>query len=173
MEHEILLETPRLLIRKKVLSDAPFFFELNSDPLVTRYTGDTAFKNIQEAEEIVQYVISQYDQYGYGRWLMIDKETKNPIGWCGLKYLEESGETDLGYRLVQKYWKKGFATEASMACLAYGFNVLNLERIIGRSVKENMDSIRVLQKTGMTFCKEEMCHEHQAFIYELKKENFK
>jgi len=173
MTHDIILETPRLLLRKKVVEDAPFFFELNADPLVTRYTGDCAFKDLQEAEGIVKYVIGQYEKNGYGRWMVIEKATGNPLGWCGLKYLEESGETDLGYRFMQKYWGKGFATEASLACLEYGFNILNLERIIGRAVKENVDSINVLKKTGMTFCKEEMCHEHEAFIFELKKENFK
>lgn len=173
MQAEILFETPRLLLRKKVIEDAPFFFELNSDPLVTRYTGDSSFRDLNEAKNIVEYVISQYEKYGYGRWLVIEKETDNPIGWCGLKYLEETGETDLGYRLMQKYWGKGFATEASMACLEYGFNVLKLDRIIGRAVKENVDSIKVLKKTGMIFCREEMCHEHAAHIFELKKENFK
>ncbi|MES2567749.1 MAG: GNAT family N-acetyltransferase [Bacteroidota bacterium] len=172
MKHDIILETPRLLLRKKVVEDAPFFFDLNSDPLVTRYTGDAAFKDVQGAEDIVKYVMCQYEKNGYGRWMVIEKETNNPIGWCGLKYLEETEETDLGYRFMQKYWGKGFATEASQACLDYGFRVLNLERIIGRAVKENVDSIKVLKKVGMTFCKEELCHEHAAFIYELKKENF-
>lgn len=173
MQPEIILETPRLLLRKKVPEDAPFFFELNADPLVTRYTGDGAFKDLNEAENIVRYVIGQYEKYGYGRWMVIEKETGQPIGWCGLKYFEESKETDLGYRFLQKYWGKGFATEASMACLDYGFNILRLDRIIGRAVNENVNSIKVLKKTGMTFCREEMCHEHEALIYELKKENFK
>lgn len=173
MQPEIILETPRLLLRNKVVEDAPFFLELNSDPMVTRYTGDGAFKDLNEAKKIVHYVIGQYEKYGYGRWLVIEKETGHPIGWCGLKYLEESHETDLGYRLMQKYWGKGFATEASLACLDYGFRVLNLNRIIGRAVKENVDSINVLKKTGMTFCREDMCHEHEAMVFELIKENFK
>lgn len=173
MKHVVILETPRLLLRKTVIEDAPFFFELNADPLVTKYTGDGAFKDLQEAENIVKYVIGQYDKYGYGRWIVIEKETGNTLGWCGLKYHDDTDETDLGYRFMQKHWGKGYATEASLACIDYGFKVLKLDRIIGRAMKENKNSINVLKKTGMAFHKEELCHEHDAFVYELKKVNYK
>ncbi len=169
--HEFILETPRLLLRKKVVEDAPFFFELNSDPLVIKYTGDMGFKNLEASEAIVRYVIGQYNTNGYGRWMVIEKESASPVGWCGLKYHPESGETDLGYRFMQKYWGKGYATEASKACLDYGFTVLKLDRIIGRAMKENTASIRVLEKIGMSWCDEIDLHEHPAVVYELKKEN--
>ena len=173
MYYEIILETPRLLLRKKVVEDAPFFLKLNSDPLVTRYTGDGAFKNLEEAENIVKYVISQYDKNGYGRWLVANKETGEPLGWCGLKYHDDTQETDLGYRFMQKHWGKGYATEASLACIDYGFKVLKLNRIYGQAMKENIASINVLKKVGMTYLREDLCVGHESFIYELKKENYK
>lgn len=170
---EIIIETPRLLLRKKVVEDAPFFFELNSDPLVTQYTGDGAFKNIQEAEEIVKYVIGQYEKNGYGRWLVAEKETGAPLGWCGLKYHDDTQETDLGYRFMQKYWGKGYATEAALACIDYGFKILKLNRIYGQAMKENVNSINVLKKVGMTYLREDLCVGHDSYVYELKKENYK
>lgn len=173
MNHEIILETPRLLLRKKVVEDAPFFLELNSDPLVTQYTGDGAFENLIAAEDIVKYVIAQYEKNGYGRWLVAEKETGNPLGWCGLKFLDDTNETDLGYRFMQKYWGKGYATEASLACVDYGFKKLNLNRIIGRAMKINNASINVLKKVGMTYLREDLCEGHDSFVYELKKENYK
>ena len=173
MYYEIILETPRLLLRKKVVEDAPFFLKLNSDPLVTRYTGDGAFKNLEEAENIVKYVISQYDKNGYGRWLVANKETGEPLGWCGLKYHDDTQETDLGYRFMQKHWGKGYATEASLACIDYGFKVLKLNRIYGQAMKENIASINVLKKVGMAYLREDLCVGHESYIYELKKENYK
>lgn len=170
---EIIIETPRLLLRKKEVEDAPFFFELNSDPLVTQYTGDGAFKNIQEAEEIVKYVIGQYEKNGYGRWLVAEKETGEPLGWCGLKYHDDTQETDLGYRFMQKYWGKGYATEAALACIDYGFKILKLNRIYGQAMKENVNSINVLKKVGMTYLREDLCVGHDSYVYELKKENYK
>lgn len=170
MNYTILLETPRLLLRHKVLEDAPFFLELNSDPEVTRYTGDTAFKNLGEAENIARYVISQYEKNGYGRWLVSLKETGEPIGWCGLKYHDDSGDTDLGYRFLQKHWGKGYATEAGSACLDYGFGSLGLKRIIGRAAIANTASIQVLKKLGMIFFREDHLHDSPAYIYHIVKE---
>lgn len=173
MQFEIITETPRLLLRKKTIDDAPFFLELNADPLVTQYTGDGAFENLKAAEDIVKYVISQYDKNGYGRWLVANKETGEPLGWCGLKYHDDTQETDLGYRFMQKHWGKGYATEASLACIDYGFKVLKLNRIYGQAMKENIASINVLKKVGMTYLREDLCVGHESFIYELKKENYK
>lgn len=173
MNSNIIIETPRLILRKMEIVDAPFFFELNSDPDVTKYTGDGGFKNLEESENIIKYVQGQYEKNGYGRWVVVEKETGNSTGWCGLKYHDEEKFVDLGYRFMKKYWGKGYATEAARPCLDYGFNVLKLDRIIGRVMKENTGSISVLKKMGMTYYKEDLCHGHDAFIYEIKKENYK
>lgn len=170
MNHEIILETPRLLLRKKMIEDAPFFFELNSDILVTQYTGDSAFKDLKAAEDIVKYIISQYNQNGYGRWMVVEKGTETPLGWCGLKYHTDTKETDLGYRFMQKYWNKGFATEASLACIDYGFNTLKLNRIIGNAMNDNTASINVLKKIGMTYFSDTLIDHVPSVTYHIQKD---
>jgi len=169
LTHTIILETPRLILRKMEMSDAPFFYQLNSNPVVTKYTGDGAFKNIEEAEAITEYVINQYKQFGYGRWMVIEKETNSPIGWCGLKFHPDENFVDLGYRFLQSHWGKGYATESSKACADYGFNVLKLTRIVGRVSTENKASINVLQKIGMTYLKDENCDGEDTMIFEISK----
>ena len=62
MNAPIILETERLIIREHVLSDAPFFFTLNSNFNVVKYTGDVSFNNLKEAENIVRYVMNQYKE---------------------------------------------------------------------------------------------------------------
>jgi RimJ/RimL family protein N-acetyltransferase len=171
--HEFILETSRLLLRKKVVEDVPFFFEMNADPLVNKYTGDVPFKDMKGAEGIVRYVINQYNTNGYGRWMVLEKETNTPLGWCGLKYHEDTKETDLGYRFMQKYWGKGYATESAIACLDYGFNVLKLDRIIGRAMNENIASVTVLKKIGMKLCQHVELHGVPSVVYELKKEDYR
>ena len=173
MNYKIIIETPRLILREMELTDAAFFFELNSDPLVTQYTGDGAFENMEEAVKITEYVRNQYVKNGYGRWLVILKETSEPIGWCGLKYHEDEKFVDLGYRFMQRYWGRGYATEASRPCMDYGFNVVKLDRIVGRVMKGNTASINVLTKMGMTFLKEDLCEGNDSLIYEIKKEDTK
>jgi RimJ/RimL family protein N-acetyltransferase len=51
-------------------------------------------------------------------------------GWCGLKYLSETNEVDLGYRFMKKFWGKGYATEAALACIEYGFSRLHLQKLL-------------------------------------------
>ncbi len=170
---QFILETPRLLLRKKVVEDAPFFFELNSDPLVTQYTGDGPFENLKAAENIVEYVIGQYSTNGYGRWMVIEKSTNEPIGWCGLKYHHDTKETDIGYRLMQKFWGKGYATESAQACIDYGFKQFNLNHVIGNAMKENTASINVFKKLKMKYLKDTLIDNKPSVTYEVYKENYK
>lgn len=146
-----MLETDRLILRPGTLEDVPHLFELNSDYEVVRYTGETSFNNFLEAESIVkERLIPQFQKYRMGRFTVLLKDGTF-IGWCGLKYFPETNEVDLGYRFMQKFWGKGYATEATHITLKYGFETLGLNRIIAKAMPENIGSIKVLQKMGMTF----------------------
>ena len=90
-----------------------------------------------------------WEQPGIGRWAAVHRATGAVIGFAGLKYLPELGVVDLGYRFLPAFWGRGLATEASRACLAYGFETLGLERVIGLTDPENQASMRVLEKVGM------------------------
>lgn len=146
-----LIETPRLVLRQIVPSDKDDMYALHADPAVQQYTGEPLIKSVAEMEEAIQYRLDNYDKYGYGRWATLRKSDGQFIGWAGLAYLEEFGETDLGYRFMPNYWGSGYATEASEAILRYGFDVIRLKRIIAIAMKDNLASIRVMQKIGMQF----------------------
>lgn len=146
-----MLETPRLVLRPASIEDAENLYQLNSDPEVMRYTGDIKFHSPFEARNLIQErIIPQFTQHKMGRFMTFLKDGTF-IGWCGLKYFPESGEVDLGYRLIQNFWSKGYATEAGKCCLNYGFKELKLNRIIAKAMPENVASIKVMQKLGMTF----------------------
>ena len=167
---QLIIETPRLFIRKTELSDVPNMIELNSDPLVTQYTGDGPFNSPEQAQLVAQNILKQYDDFGYGRWMMELKTSNEFVGWCGLKFHPDRDEVDIGYRLLRKHWGKGYATEASQYCVSYGFEKLGITRIIGRALKENTASIRVFEKLGMKFFEEKILHEENAVVYEILKE---
>lgn len=173
MNAPIILETERLIIREHLLSDAPFFFTLNSNHNVVKYTGDTSFKNLTEAENIVKYVINQYKENGYGRWLVALKNTNTPIGWCGLKFHPDTQQTDIGYRLLESAWGHGYATESAQACVNYGFTHLNLNHIIGTAMKQNIASINVFKKLKMNYLNDTFINQMPAVTYQLYKENIK
>ena len=154
----IILETDRLLLRTFTKDDAPLLYELNLDPEVTRYTLDP-MTDLEHAKKVlVEVILPQYALYNHGRWAVHLKENMAFTGWCGLKYVFESQEIDLCYRFGQKFWGKGYATESAYACLQYGFNKLNMPRIVGHALVENLGSIRVLEKCGMEYLGEQYIH---------------
>ena len=143
------------MLRTFILEDAPLLYELNLDPDVTKYTGDP-MKDLDHAKKVLEQVIlPQYALYNHGRWAVHTKSNLEFIGWCGLKFRPERNEIDLGYRLIKNAWGKGYATEAAYACIKYGFEKLNLQRIIGRAMPDNIASLNVLKKCGMTYIGEE------------------
>lgn len=167
----MILETSRLLLRTFVVEDARAFYDLNRHWDVIRFTGDTPFLSVLEAKYFIENY-KEYEQQGFGRWAVVEKETGRFIGFCGLK-LNEQGQVDLGFRFYKQKWGKGFASEAALACIEYGFNTLGLEEIIGRAVKENVASIRVLQKCGMRYFKEGECNGlHTAHYYRITKKEW-
>lgn len=163
----VIFETERLVFRPFEPGEGQLIYSLNEDPEITRYTGDPV-RDLDHAEEILREVIlPQYSLYNHGRWAVHTKPGMEFIGWCGLKYRPELDEIDLGYRFMKQAWGKGYATEAAMASIKYGFEQLGMKRIVGRAMPGNIASIKVLEKCGMKFIGEELVDGHPALTYEL------
>lgn len=147
--------TERLLLRPFQPSDYQAVYEFGSNAELHRYTGDEMIESKEEAKTLIQNVwLNDYEKYGYGRWATIYLPDNKLIGFTGLKYLPEFQVTDIGYRYLPNYWGKGIATEAAKAMIQYGFEQLNLERIIGIVIPDNIASSNVLKKIGFTFYQE-------------------
>ena len=121
----------------------------NGQPLFA--VGQNKYEAEQALEVIRTRPMADYQKHGYGRWACIDKASGQLIGFSGLKYLDDLQEVDLGYRFLPAYWGRGLATESGRAVLEYGFATLRLEQIIGLVAPENVASVRVLEKLGLTF----------------------
>lgn len=141
-------ETARLEHRAFTIDDAEAFFAINSNPEVMRFTHEPLLLSVDAARQAIA-TYPDFDKIGYGRWACILKETQTIIGFCGLKYLTDLDAVDVGYRFLPQYWGQGFATEACIASLHFGFTTLKLDEIIGLVLPENVASIRVLEKAGM------------------------
>jgi len=162
---KIILETDRLYLREFTLEDDQFFYDLNADPEVIKFTGDAAFDSVADAKAFLANY-KNYEVDGYGRWLVVRKADEIKLGWCGLKkHPGENNMIDLGYRFFRKYWNQGYATESAKACLDYGFNQLGMTEIIARADLYNKASIQVMKKIGMQFWKEEETGVHGRTVY--------
>jgi [ribosomal protein S5]-alanine N-acetyltransferase len=162
-----LLETDRLQLREFHSGDARVLFALNADPEVIKYTGDPPFESLQHTKDFISDYSDEYTLRGYGRWAVVLKETGETLGWCGLRFVPELNETDLGYRFFKRHWGKGYASESGNGCIEYGFKKLHLKKIVGRTMHLNAASIKVLEKCGMKLKCDLEFEKHAGVLYEI------
>lgn len=154
---DLILETERLLMREMRHEDAEALFYMDSNPNVHLYLWQKPYTSIDDVHSYIEMVRKQYKKNNIGRFSTIIKDTNELIGWTGIKYIDdhvENGNTnfyDYGYRLNEKHWNKGYATEASKAWLNYGFNQMNIKEMNAYTHAENGASNHVLQKVGFHF----------------------
>jgi ribosomal-protein-alanine N-acetyltransferase len=157
---DLQLESLRLLYRPFELSDAQALFEMDNNPNVHKYLWQKPTLDIDESIQIIEMLHKQYKENGIGRFATILKETGELIGWTGIKFVNdhiENGNTnfyDYGYRLNEKFWNKGYATEATKAWFDYGFNEMKIETLHAYTHAENGASNHILEKNGMQFMDE-------------------
>jgi ribosomal-protein-alanine N-acetyltransferase len=152
----ILIETERLIIREIKESDDKGMFELDSDREVHKFLGNKPFKTIEQSRDLIKYIQQQYIENGIGRWVVVEKTTKQFIGWTGLKLVKETihhrtDYYDVGFRLKRKFWGKGYATESAKAALDYGIVNLPAKELYAMADVDNFASRRVLEKIGMNY----------------------
>jgi len=164
---KIVLETARLYLREFTLADAQLLVDLNSNPEVVKYLHEQATTLAVAQHVLEQIILPQYALYNHGRWAVHLKDTNTFIGWCGLKYVKERDEIDLGYRFFQNHWGKGYATEAAKATVAYGFDTMKMERIMAMAHIENTASQNVILKCGFQFQKEDIVDYCPVKVYGL------
>lgn len=150
---KIITESNRLILRQITEEDAQDLFELDSNPKVHEFLGNQPVKHIDECKTYITSIQEQYKTHGIGRIAVIKKDTLEFIGWSGIKYEQnlrkEFNYYDLGYRLKEKFWGKGYATEAALASLCYGFKDLQLKEICAAADINNLASNYILKKIRM------------------------
>lgn len=152
----MILETNRLFIREIDFTDENDLFEMDSDPQVHLYIDKKPVISIEQIREAINALQLQYHENSIGRWAVIDKQTKECIGWAGLKLFKEQMNHhqdfhELGYRFKQKHWGKGYASEASKAIIDYAWSHLAINDIYAITDPENIQSQNVLKKLGFKY----------------------
>lgn len=144
------LSTPYLVLRPWSLDDAEALFVILMEPDILKYFPPTAF-TLEKTQHYINHQLKHWQERNYGHWAVILKDDQRVVGWCGLEYLPETEENEVAYLLSHQVWGRGFATEAASTVLNFGFKTARLDSIIGLVHPENIGSIRVLEKCGLTF----------------------
>ncbi|HSB66930.1 MAG TPA: GNAT family N-acetyltransferase, partial [Anaerolineales bacterium] len=145
------LRTDRLTLRPLDQADARILHRIYQTEGVLRYFPNPIPPALERVERFIREQHSHWEQHGYGNWGILPDGEDDIIGWVGLQFLPELNETEVGFLLDRPYWGKGYATEAALASLKFGFERVTLKYIIALVHPENMASIRVIEKCGIHF----------------------
>ena len=147
---DIILQTPRLYLRRIRRSDRPAISLILQDEKVM-YAWEHAFSD-DEVSDWIEQNLMRYDRDGYSYWAVIEKNTDKLIGLCGLLSEKAGDEVNLGigYIFGRKYWHRGYAFESASACVKYAFDRLGVHQVTAQIRPENLPSVRVAEKLGMT-----------------------
>jgi RimJ/RimL family protein N-acetyltransferase len=158
--------TPRLLVRELAPeSDAAAMAEMYCDPEVMRFIPGGACDD----EDAVRTLLGRYAEAqttsGISSWAVVERESGQVIGDAGFGVFEPTGDIELGYTLARRFWGLGYATEAARACLVAGLRHLDAPRIIAAVDAENLPSLRVAERIGMTRSEELVAHGRPHIIF--------
>jgi RimJ/RimL family protein N-acetyltransferase len=183
----VFVTTDRLELRQLGADDADLLIELDSDPEVMRYLtgGEPTLPPAIVREQVIPRVLATYERWGgqFGLFAAYEKDTDDFIGWFQLRRDPEGppDEVELGYRLRQGSWGKGYATEGAQALLDKGFSQLGVRTAWGETMAVNAASQKVMEKVGMSVVEEIPTPEDMqavegaergGFRYEISKEQW-
>ncbi|MEM8946057.1 MAG: GNAT family N-acetyltransferase [Planctomycetota bacterium] len=161
-----IISTERCNLRLFEESDIDNLYSIYSDNEVMRflpgdYSRDVAERHVAKFAEV-------FDERGYTLWAVESSETVEIIGRVGLWPLKGTEEVELGYVIALSYWGRGIATEASKACLDYGFKKLELPFVVAITVAENLASLRVMEKLGFQFVRKDNYYDTDVLYHRLE-----
>lgn len=161
-----ILESKRLILRSWNLEDLNDLYEFMSNYKVAKLAGFNVRKNKKEALAVLnKFIADSYDSL----WAIELKGCNKAIGWielhdCSEKIYKDSQE--IGFVLSEEYWGKGLMKEAIALVAEYGFNEKNIKTIVCSHFKENIQSKRVIEKSGFNYVLED---KNKVYYYVKRK----
>ena len=146
------LHTARLRLRSWRPEDLDPFAALNSDHRVMEHFPQPLSR--EQSDLLAEQIVFDLRAQGWGLWAVEVTETRFFAGFVGLSRprfrAHFTPAVEVGWRLAQDYWGRGFATEAAWAALEFGFDCLGLGEIVSFTSVDNMRSRRVMERLGMS-----------------------
>ncbi len=152
--------------RAVTLADEELLAELDCDIKVREFFPDGVISRDKIQERIAKY-IADFQKSGYGCYLVFDLNTRDFIGRSGIGQIE-TGEIEVGYLLLPKFWNKGYATKILSSMLKHGHGQLKLETLIAFTSIHHKASERVMQKAGMKFVGNRKLKGIDCVVYESR-----
>lgn len=146
------LESSRLILRKVRAGDLQAVHAYASNPAVTEHLVWEPHRTLEDTRRYVSEILRRYRDGELAPWAIELRAGGEMIGTCGfVTWYRHDARAEIAYVLAQPYWNRGYATEAVRAAIDFGFASMELNRIEGRCMVENVASARVLEKLGMRY----------------------
>lgn len=160
-----IFETEHLKIRKFEIDDAQCLYKNHLEEEVKKWIPNESYANIEETQGAINFYVECVNNNHLPYVLAVElKETGELIGDTGINELESNpNEVEIGYVICKKYSGKGYATELLKAMIEYSVETLGISVLYGRVMHGNDASIRVLEKNGFKFIKEEFGAEDDPY----------
>jgi RimJ/RimL family protein N-acetyltransferase len=146
------ISTERLTLRQWRKSDKAPFAALNADPEVMEHFPAPLTRD--QSDRFADQISAHIAEDGYGLWAVEPDGGPPFIGFVGLLPVQFEAHftpaVEVGWRLARDQWGKGFATEAAVAAVRYGFDMAGLDEIVSMAVPANRRSTAVMERIGMT-----------------------
>jgi ribosomal-protein-alanine N-acetyltransferase len=146
-----------LVLRELVPEDEDALTAMFADPEVMRWIGTGGVRTRQHAREVIEKQLREYREQGYGEWATILRGSDELIGVCGLiRWPDIDGveEIEVAYLLARDAWGHGYATEATAAIRDWALRELRRDRLISLAYHDNVASMNVARKNGMSWEKD-------------------
>ncbi len=148
----MIIESERAVLRKYTLDDTDFIINLLNQQSFIENIGDRGIKTIPDAEDYLKKsILNSYQQNGFGLNMVELKESKIPIGMCGILKRDTLDHADLGYAFLPEYCGLGYASEITETLIQSAKRLYNLEKIVAITNSHNKKSRKLLEKIGFKF----------------------
>lgn len=154
-------ETNRLILKPIEQSEALFLQSLMNTPKALKYIGDRNIRSENDARRYIQNrLIPVFAKFGFGTYVLYQKNTNIPMGTCGFYDREGLDGIDIGYAILPKYERRGFTLEAVRFLSQSAFSQFRLEKLLAVTDPQNFPSIALLEKVGFKFCGKVILPDH-------------
>ena len=146
------IETPRLILRRAEITDAQAMFRnWANEPDVTKYLTWAPHGNIEVTQNLLAGWIDQYGKDDYYQWMIVLKETREPIGSIMVSTVGRAESAHVGYCIGKNWWHQGIMTETLTAVMHFLFEEVGYHRVESMHDANNSNSGKVMAKCSMRY----------------------
>lgn len=167
--------TQRLIIRPLTLNDVETWRAFTQDPVAMEFMMTFYKAETDIAAHWIGFQLKRYTEGRYGLMALLDKQTNELAGMCGLlaQVIDDVPELEVGYHIMPQHWGKGYAPEAAKFFINFAFDNNLADSIISVIDVGNVKSQRVADKNGLFREKQTVQMGDDVFVYRKFKESHK